>query len=151
MRRGDLLVSDVGVRRDDYEALNMYQRACDGKLATALLRGRTDPRRGDVHEAGPRGRGGRTTVGAATRVIRAAASALGRVSELGAGGEPDMKAARAAYERAITAGSLDAKRAFARSAVQRLRRRHGQKDARSSCAATPASPGTRSRAADRRS
>lgn len=109
MRRGDLLVSDVGVRRDDHEALNMYERACDGGIAAGCYEaGRILDEATYVKQDLPR---------AATLYTRACDGqdargcfGLGKVSER----TPDMVAARAAYEKAITEGSLEAKRALAR-------------------------------------
>jgi TPR repeat protein len=114
VRRGDLLTSDVGVRRDDHEALNMYQRACDGGHADACTKAGvildeatyvTEDRVAALALYEQACAGGSPT--GCTR--------LGLLREKGqAGVGPDMSGARDAYERAITLGSLDAKRALAR-------------------------------------
>jgi TPR repeat protein len=114
VRRGDLLVSDVGVRRDDYEALNMYQRACEGGHADACTRaGVILDEATYVVEDRPK------ALALYDRGCQAGSSMgctrLGMLREKGLPETgPDMKGARVAYERAISLGSLDAKRLHAR-------------------------------------
>ncbi|MEQ1565533.1 MAG: hypothetical protein ABMA64_07845 [Myxococcota bacterium] len=113
MRRGQLLTSDVGVRRDDAEALNMFGRACEGGIAAGcreaggILFEGTYLQRDLATSAEWFARGCDAKDGASC-------FGLGQVHEIGPSGAPDMAAAREAYERAIAASSLDAKRALAR-------------------------------------
>lgn len=112
-QRGDLLLSDVGVRRDDHEALNMYERACTAGIASACADGANILFEGTyvtkdltkaavLYTSACEAGSGRGCLG------------LGVVEEQGASGAPDMVAARQAYEDAIVAGEQGAQAPLSR-------------------------------------
>jgi len=114
MRRGELLYLDGSERqRDDREALSMFQRACEGKLARGCFLG------GQIVDSG-------TNVPKDLPLAQSqyqlgcdlgspeACNALGALETQGVSGVPDLSAARTAYESALSLGSIEAKRGMAR-------------------------------------
>jgi TPR repeat protein len=117
-RRGDLLTSDVGVRRDDLEALAMYERACAAP-AGSMFAATSCRKAGTIVQEGtfvPRDLPRAQTYfkSACDQGDAQGCLGLGQVLNEGVNGSPDPAGARSAFESAIAAGSLDAKRQLAK-------------------------------------